>query len=490
MNNPMDRIRCARLARRALATAVLGLSLGALGACDSLLEVDLPAKLTDVALEDPAGVLTQVNSIIANFEIAYNNYVWEAFGREDGGEIQLSSPGTEAGNFTYGVEAAWFSDFMVSHRFGEYLHGKLTNDWTVAQVPLRGQYLALSSIYQGAAIGLMGQTLCEVAVRSGPLLTAAQALARADSLLTRALAEINATGDFALPSGVSTSARNMALGLRAQVRWMAGDNAGALADAAQVPPSFVAWVTRDATPARRNKPFYAGTLVRWAELYGVIDWWNGLPNPETGQAWGTPIPFTGYQTLGILPDGRAVRDDGVPIRTAGPHRTPAEDNAVADNRVQAVRRLLQGGSVESWVNARYDGEGANIPLVTGKEMLLIRAEIVGGQGAIDLVNQLRTTAGLPLVTYANPNNADQIRKMIIEERRRALYLEGRFFMTKLRNPDLLWFPRSTGSTLRSRFQLRGGVRFLMPDNEFLLNPNLSLSDRATGCPASQRPVNF
>jgi len=490
MNNRMDRIRCARWARRTLATAVLGLSLGALSACDSLLEVDLPAKLTDVAFEDPAGVLTQVNSVIANFETAYNNYVWEAFGREDGGEVQLASPGTESGTFTYGTEALWFGEFMISRRFADFLHKKLTNDWTAQQVPLRGRYLALTSIYEGAAVGLMGQTLCEVSIDGGPLLTAEQTLANAEVILTRALSEIEATGDFPMPSGVATSARSMAYGLRAQVRWMAGNNAGALSDAAQVPANFVAWVTRDATPARRNKPYYAGTQVRWAELYGVVDWWNGLPNPVTGQTWGNPVPFTGYQTLGILPDGRAVRDDGLPIRTAGPYRTAAENSAVADTRVRAVRALIAGGGGESWVNARYDGQGSDIPLVTGKEMLLIRAEIEGGQAAIDLVNQLRAASGLPLVTYADPNNAQQIRYMIIEERRRAMYLEGRFFMTKLRNPDILWFPRGTGSTLRSRFGLRGGVRFLMPDNEFLLNENLSLSDRATGCPVAQRPVNF
>jgi len=29
----------------------------------------------------------------------------------------------------------------------------------------------------------------------------------------------------------------------------------------------------------------------------------------TGAAWPNPIPFSGYRHLGILPDGRATRDE-------------------------------------------------------------------------------------------------------------------------------------------------------------------------------------
>ena len=81
-------------------------------------------------------------------------------------------------------------------------------------------------------------------------------------------------------------------------------------------------------------------------------------------------------------------------------------------------------------------------------MLLIRAEAAGGQGAIDLVNELRAADNLPRVTYLAGATAtpQQIRYMIIEERRRALFLEGRYFYTKLKNLDLLWFPRSAGQS--------------------------------------------
>jgi hypothetical protein len=121
-------------------------------------------------------------------------------------------------------------------------------------------------------------------------------------------------------------------------------------------------------------------------------------------------------------------------------------------------------------------------------MRLIRAEIEGGQAAIDRVNELRALDGLPKVTYANPGNAEQIRYMIIEERRRALYLEGRYFFTMLKNPDVAWFPRAAGAAPGYGQQLNGGVRFVMPDDEFITNKNLTINDRGASCTPAQRPI--
>ena len=129
-------------------------------------------------------------------------------------------------------------------------------------------------------------------------------------------------------------------------------------------------------------------------------------------------------------------------------------------------------------------------MVNWKEMWLIRAEIEGGQKAIDLVNELRDFDKLPKVTYANPASAKDIRYLIIEERRRALFVEGRYLFTKLQNLDILWFPRGEGNQLSGRGSYGGAVRMHMPNPEYELNPNLKLSDRATGCPVNERPMRF
>ncbi len=493
MNISTGRVQPRSWRTRACVVVTLGLSLGALSACDSLLEVDLPAQLGTSALEDPAGADTQLNSIITHFEGGYQLMVWDLFGHEDGGEIfsnvagadffQYFSAPSDAGVDPYD----WFTQLMIARSFAEEFHGRLENDWTTEQVPDRAQYMAISKLYEAAVIGFAGQTMCEMAVDGGEKMTPAQAYAMAESLYGTAISEIASAGDFAMPLGVASSAETMAYGLRAQMRWMSGDVSGALADAQRVPQGFMAWVTREGTPARRNRAWWDGTNVQSHGVFGVNDWWSGLPNPATGQDWPNPIPFTGYNNLGILPDGRAVRDDGLPIRTEGDHRMAEEDAAVPDTRVRTILGDVQGVG-PAYVNARYGSGDDDVPVVNWKEMWLIRAELEGGQRAIDLVNELREADNLPLVTYADPGDAGEILYMLIEERRRAMFLEGRYYPMKLRNAEFLWFPRGQGTTRWAANTIGGGVRFIMPTNEYVLNTNLELIDRATGCDAAVAPL--
>jgi hypothetical protein len=378
------------------------------------------------------------------------------------------------------------------------LYEKLDKEWTVQQVGQRERFMAISALYAGANLNIMGSTLCEVTVSAGPLLTPTQTLTLAEEWLTKALGHIQAAGgaagDFAMPHGVATSAKAMAYGLRAQARWMKGDLAGAAADAALVPQGFRAFVVREATPDRRNRPYYAGTVTRYVELADVNDWWKGgtAVNPVTGQPWPSPIPYTGYRDLGILPDGRAIRDNGLPIRLAGNYRTPEEATAVKDVRVQHVMGVVFARSAQTYVSAKYSSEADDETLVNWKEMVLIRAQAAStAQGTIDLVNVLRAADNLPRVTYLGATaTPTQIRQLLHEERRRALYLEGRFVFEKYKTLDISWFPRSVGQSRDAGHAFSGGVRWLMPDSEYQLNTNLGMGKRATGCAQHERPVNF
>ncbi len=490
MSNSVSREPLKRRGRRASAAVTIGLSLGVLTGCDNLLEVDLPARLTDAALEDPEGAETLLNSAITHFEDSYNTQTWHLFGHTEGGEI-LTPAGGGTLTWYHAYTPRDFELTTVSRSFAFNIHDKLENEWTVEQVPDRAQFMAMSSIYAGAVVGWMGSLLCEITFDAGELLTPDETLAEANRWLDQALTEIAAAGgDFAMPYGIASSARTMAYGLKAQALWMKGDEQGALSAAAQVPKGFYAYVTREGGPTRRNRAYNDGSKARQLELFGVVDFWTGNPNPVTGQPWPDVIPFTGYRNLGILPDGRAVREDGLPIRTEGPYRTPIEDTAVRDMRVEHGVGPVVGLPGDTYFPLRYTSESDDIPFVNWREMWLIRAELEGGQNAIDLVNEIREEDDLPLVTYADPSNQEQIRYMIIEERRRVFYLEARFFFTKIKNTDLLWFPRNSGRTRRGGQTYGGAVRFLMPDNEYELNPNLTLNDRATGCAPAEKPVGF
>jgi hypothetical protein len=257
---------------------------------------------------------------------------------------------------------------------------------------------------------------------------------------------------------------------------------------------FVAFVGRDPGP-RRNLSAHHGPIIGYAKLYGIIDWWNssGTVNPATDQPWPNApnaLPFTGYRHLGILPDGRAVRDDGLPIRTADAldsHIPGAEPTAVVDTRVPFIPGVIQGSSEDTFLHNKWTSEADDLPWINWKEIALIAAEAEGGQGAIDRVNRVRAADGLPLVTYADPANAQQVRYMILEERRRALFLEGRYYASELLNLDVSWFPRGIGNNQEKKEDFGGAVKHLMPDAEYELNTNITLDDRATGCKAEWRP---
>src|SRR5688572_1017954 len=130
--------------RRGGITLALGLALGVLSGCD--LSVDLPAQLTEDALNDPAGAEVLINSIIHHF-----------------------------------------ADMSESLWFNTQLRTKLEDEWTQAQVPDRNEFLAITSIYEGAVLSVFGQSMCEVTLDGGELQGPAAILTQADAALTRAL---------------------------------------------------------------------------------------------------------------------------------------------------------------------------------------------------------------------------------------------------------------------------------------------------------------
>lgn len=503
-------------ASRALA---LGAFVVALGACE--LDVALPHVLTDDVLEGPETAELQVHSAIALFECAASAFAWVALPFEDVVEptvaasrsIQYRStpdfpptPSSTPPCDVTSLDGRWYDPMMgaramLSRADGRGVYDRLQNEWSLGA---QGERLsAIAAIYMAAALDHFGEFYCEMALDVGPLLTPDEVLALAEEWITvRALAHIDNVGDFAMPFGIASSARHMAIALRARIRWARGDLAGAASDAAAVPPDFTAWITRETGPERRNKIYDAATAVGYHGMLGVNDWWTSTIslNPATGQPWPGPIPFTGYIFLGVMPDGRAVDDGGYPIRWAeevrnlGDLPTSLGNGAVPDTRVEHLKKIILGSAPRE-VPTRYGAEDDDIPLVGWKEMWLIRAEAAGGQTAIDLVNELRADEGLPPVTYMTgaTATAQQIRYMILEERRRSLFAEGgRYWSTKIRNTDVLWFPRADGEYPALGLALEGGVRLLMPASEYANNPHVlelgGRDARGTGCDPAEAPA--
>jgi hypothetical protein len=277
--------------------------------------------------------------------------------------------------------------------------------------------------------------------------------------------------------------------LRARIRWAQGDLGGAAADAALVTQGFRANITRGTTALQRENDIF---VAHYDDVYNTVTGpittaeWNPAirTNPVTSTDWPDTIPFTGYLNLMVDANGRAITATQHPITTAN-----AAGGAVADTRVQ-VALDAGAGATPNMRPLKYPTVTSTIPLLNWEEAWLIRAEATPAN-AVARVNDIRTARGLPLVngTTYNPTTADEIEDMIIEERRRSLFLEGRFWATKLHNTDKLWFPRSNGLEVAPNdLEWGGAVRMIMQEAEFDLNTNVSIADRNTMCAADQRAV--
>ena len=551
MRNP--RIRQGGWGRRAAIALVLGLSMGALSACDSLLEVDLPHLLTDAAIENERSAELQVNSAIALFECSYSSFSNHMLGHEGvlesiagaGGNLYRYEEASNAGVCDSAVnDSDWFSA-MVSARGllsndpalfvgtaegqGNGVYDRIQNEWELS-ANTEARLSAISALYVAATLAHMGEFLCEAAIDGSDLLTPPQLLDMAEEWITdRALVHIGnvSGGDFEMPNDIAESAQDMAIALRARVRWANGDLAGAAADASTIADGFTAYVTRETGETRRNKSFETARAVAYGGMLGVNNWWDPnlyRPNPATGQTWPRAtdpvtgdlvLPHTGYIFLGIMPDGRALEAGNIPVRWAEEERdasenpVPLSNGAVADTRVPHVFKGTQGPEKRE-VPARYASQDDDEPLASWREMRLIEAdyELSLGTAAsrlnvIGIVNDLRDFHGLPEIsgTYLatltdGSNDQEEVRHMLLEERRRELFSHGgRFLSTKIQNTDVLWFPRNEGNTPFQGYQLGGGVRQLFLGDEYTQNPYFvdrgGLDARGTGCddelPGAQQP---
>jgi hypothetical protein len=419
---------------------VLGVSVGALSACDSLLEVELPHILTDDAISDVTSAQIQVNSIQALFECGMSAFSWIAMGHEDifesvagvagGAHVFTSNPGTGACDTTQS-SGAWFDQLMGARqmvstdaaKLGNHggsaavpgVYDQLVGGW-ITQLPGLGERLAaISSIYMAQSLAHFGQFYCEGALDTSNMMTATDFLAIADEWITsRAIGHITAAGNFAMPNGAAvgtTNAMNAAIATRAQIRLAAGDLAGANADAVTVLGSnstFAFNATRESGAQRRNKVFDSGTSGSpFSGMLGINTFWNGptrSPNPATGQTWPTTIPFTGYIFLGIQPDGRTLESDNTPVRWAQELRATTTGNppislangSVQDPRVPHIFKSIQGPAPREVPN-EFTAVENDIPLVTWRELTLIRArfenEVNNNRAAaIALINGMRAGA--------------------------------------------------------------------------------------------------
>ncbi|HEU0302883.1 MAG TPA: RagB/SusD family nutrient uptake outer membrane protein [Longimicrobium sp.] len=418
----------------AMCAALLGL--GLLGACDALdelLAVDKPVDVPAEALNDPTKAVLLVNGAISDFDCALGSFIVMGglVGEEyidatqtadrwpyDRREVQ---PG-DARYSTFGCATLGTYVPLSTARFtADQVLGWLEG-WTDAEMPTgvnRTRLIATSAAYAGYSYLLMGEMFCSAAVDQGPEMFPPDFFNAAVGRFTRAIEAATAVG-----GAPADSIRYMALVGRARARVNLGQYAAAAADAALVPAGFVKAATAsDAADRRRNRVF--------------------AQNNQT---------------------------DGV---TVGPrYRNPTVEG-VPDPRVRATdtgRNATDGNRM--WQQNKYAGLGTPVPIATYDEAQLILAEAAlrGGSptNAVNIINALRARSATP--AYTGPTDAASVMALLIEERRRELWLEGQHLYDTIRF-DITLQP-ATGTTF-PKGGIYGNTKCLpLPNVERLNNPNL------------------
>ena len=99
----------------------------------------------------------------------------------------------------------------------------------------------------------------------------------------------------------------------------------------------------------------------------------------------------------------------------------------------------QDGTTTIWATTKYPLISSTIPIAKYAEAQLIIAEVDLGQSAVGIINNLRSRAGLTAASNVSGTTAAEILALVIDERRRELFLEGQ------RLYDIIRFRPSTVS---------------------------------------------
>jgi hypothetical protein len=404
---------------RSVATGLV-LATGLTG-CDSLLDVELPTRVPASTLDDPALAAVLVQGAVSDFECALTNFIpavglltdelidstgWIAVTTWDQRRVlpDNGNLGTaDCNTLGYGIYTP-----LQTARFQAEDAFKRIEAFPDAEVPTKKSLMATAAAYAGYVYVIMGEAFCEIAVDGGPGLQPAQVLAKAEERFTTAI-------DLAQASN-STQILNMARVGRARARLDLGKKTEAAADAQLVPQGFVMNASRSAVNARR---------------------WNRIA-----------VDFHRNFFLSVDPTFRGLSVDG----KADP-RVPAAD----------AGRRGHDGTTQVFNQTKYRNDGDPIAIATWHEAQLILAEALGGTPAVEAINRVRTAWSLPAFSSSD---AEEIRRQVLEERRRELYLEGHRLGDMLRHN----IPLPAGSTHKG--VPRGETKCLpLPDVERLNNPN-------------------
>lgn len=340
-----------------------------LAGCGDLLQVDAPGRIADTDLNNESAIPGLVAGMAYDLNSAYDatlqdvtiftDELWHG-GSYDYGDLPegIVLPEDWNGEWAQLQQFRWTSETGIE-RMRELLETERFN---------RSPNVAHAYLFAGIGNRLLGELQCESVIDGGPAVSNTQHFSRGIEYLTTGIPIAQAAGRTDLVTAMR--------GVRASLRAWSGDWSGAVADASEVPAGFVYDVVFSA--ANQNDLQY-----------------ETFDRPE----------FTVWNTF-LDSDPDCVDCPGkVPDDPRAPWR-------IVYNNDGSVARGANGAD-PFYQQLKYTTADANVPVVKGTEMLVLRAEARLRNndiaGAYALMNEARDFYGmddLPVATTMEQAWAD------------------------------------------------------------------------------------
>jgi hypothetical protein len=301
--------------RRLLRVSMIALAAGGFTGCDQLLEVENPAAIDDVDLNDPSLATTLANSALGRAQRTFDDLAWFS--------AVFTDEAVNGHNFIQWKEI----DLRQMRDDNDLSHWAAIHDWryladTVATrldnlLPTADNRTAQSYAFAGYAYVFAGEFMCESPINVGTEIFSSNqltemAIARFQKAITIATAARAAGGAAATTADNIISLARVGLG-RAHLQL--GQKAEAIAAVTPVPANFVWMMRYSANTGGENNLFRAATTGS-NRYFGVGPEFRGLNDPRIrhaatsvlGHNTFTPlfVPFQTESFSGWLPTGPGV----------------------------------------------------------------------------------------------------------------------------------------------------------------------------------------
>lgn len=375
-------------ARLALCMLLTAASLTTACGFGNILDVHVPGRVQEGALNDPALAPTMAASVVSDLECAWNNYaagsalISDEFLQASGnlnqrnwGSRRITADEPTMATGSCRVQYGIYSTLQTARFQAEDIFKRLET-FTDQQVANRLSLEATVKAYGAYALVALAEGFCEMALDGGPLMSRAQVLALTETRFTEAI-------DLATRSN-NSDILNMALVGRARVRLDLLNFAGAIADASRIPTTYVKNATRDDSDVRRYDAF--------CEF----------------------ITCATNRHATVAPNYRNVTWQGV----ADPRVAVSTRNQLAFDNAQ----------IHYFPTNKHTTRSFPLIIASYKESRLIIAEASARTGDLTtaraIINALHAAVGIPGYDPLGTDNQDQVTTQVIEERRRELFTEG------------------------------------------------------------------